>query len=168
MKAGFRFAVLLTVAMLAAKVFAATSPASGTVTGRPLDHVHGRPLCRLESHEPDATIDKRGRVVVGYDDGCISQNCIAGVGLIAGNDFTAKAVIARQASGKRMYAAFDHEARADVDPQEPPPPPPPATTCGSVVATDPAGDAAHPLLSSNGGTLNVRLGGTTASRSSRW
>jgi hypothetical protein len=102
----------------------------------------------------DATIDKRGRVLVGYDDGCISQNCIAGVrayGFTAGNDFTAKGVIARQASGKRMYAAFDSEAGPDVNPQGPPPPPPPATTCGSVVATDPAGDASHPVLSSNGG-----------------
>ncbi|HYC94039.1 MAG TPA: sialidase family protein [Thermoanaerobaculia bacterium] len=102
----------------------------------------------------DATIDKRGRVLVGYDDGCISKNCIAGVrayGLTAGNDFTAKAVIARQASGKRMYAAFDSEAGADVNPQGPPPPPPPPTTCGNVVATDAAGDASHPLLSSNGG-----------------
>ena len=102
----------------------------------------------------DATIDKRGRVVVGYDDGCISKNCIAGVrayGLTAGNDFTAKGVIARQASGKRMYAAFDHEAGADVNPTGPPPPPPPPTTCGNVVATDAAGDASHPLLSSNGG-----------------
>jgi hypothetical protein len=102
----------------------------------------------------DATIDKRGRVLVGYDDGCISQNCIAGVrsyGLTAGNDFTAKGVIARQASGKRMYAAFDGEAGADVNPQGPPAPPPPATTCGAVVATDKTGDAAHPLLGSNGG-----------------
>ncbi len=106
----------------------------------------------------DATIDKRGRVVVGYDDGCISENCIAGVrsyGLTAGNDFTAKAVIARQASGKRMYAAFDSEAGADVNPTAPPPPPPPATACGNVVATDAAGDASHPLLSSNGGNMDM-------------
>ncbi|HUR83032.1 MAG TPA: sialidase family protein [Thermoanaerobaculia bacterium] len=106
----------------------------------------------------DATIDKRGRVVVGYDDGCISENCIAGVGaygLTAGNDFTAKAVIARQASGKRMYAAFDNEAGADVNPVAPPPPPAPATACGTVVATDAAGDATHPLLSANGGNMDM-------------
>jgi hypothetical protein len=104
----------------------------------------------------DATIDKQGRVLVGYDDGCISTNCIAGTrayGLTAGNDFTAKGVIARQASGRRMYAQFDSQAGPDVDPQGPPPPPPPATTCDSIVATDPAGDASHPLLSANGGPM---------------
>ena len=103
----------------------------------------------------DATIDKEGRVVVGYDDGCISSNCIAGqrsYGLTAGNDFTAKAVVARQASGTRMYAAFDSQAGPDLNPQGPPPPPPAATTCGSVVATDPAGDDDHPLLHANGGS----------------
>jgi len=104
-----------------------------------------------------ADIDKEGRVVVGYDDGCISANCISGVrsyGLIASNDFTAKAVIARQASGKRMYAAFDSQAGPDVNPPAPPPPPPHAYTCDSIVVTDPAGDADHPLLHANGGNAD--------------
>jgi hypothetical protein len=52
----------------------------------------------------DATIDKEGRVLIGYDDGCVSAGCIAGT---AANDFTAKAAIARQAGGKRMFAQFD-------------------------------------------------------------
>ena len=51
----------------------------------------------------DATIDKEGRILVGYDDGCISAACISG----GANDFTAKGVIARQSGGKRMFAAFD-------------------------------------------------------------
>ncbi len=51
----------------------------------------------------DATIDKEGRVLIGYDDGCVSASCING----GNNDFTAKAAIARQAGGKRMFAAFD-------------------------------------------------------------
>lgn len=61
----------------------------------------------------DATIDKEGRVVVGYDDGCISAGCIAGDKnndhKIDGNDndFTAKGAIARQSGGKRMFAAND-------------------------------------------------------------
>jgi len=104
-----------------------------------------------------ADIDKEGRVVVGYDDGCISANCISGFrsyGLIAQNDYTAKAVIARQASGKRMYAAFDSAAGPDVNPQGPPPPPPPATSCDGKVASDPAGDADHPLLHANGGNAD--------------
>jgi hypothetical protein len=51
----------------------------------------------------DATIDKEGRVVVGYDDGCISASCISG----GANDFTAKAAIARQSGGPRMFALYD-------------------------------------------------------------
>jgi hypothetical protein len=97
------------------------------------------------------TIDKQGRVLVGYADGCISTNCIAGTrafGLTAGNDFTAKAVIARQSSGKRMYAQFDSQAGPDITPPLPPPPPPPPTSCDGAVVTDAAGDAVHPLLDS--------------------
>src|SRR5438874_9511075 len=51
----------------------------------------------------DATIDKEGRIVVGYDDGCISAACING----GANDYTAKGSIARQSGGMRMFAAFD-------------------------------------------------------------
>lgn len=61
----------------------------------------------------DVTIDRDGRVLIGYVDGCITSGCIAGDkngnGYIdpADNDFTAKAVIARQTGGKRMFAAKD-------------------------------------------------------------
>src|SRR5437660_2861260 len=51
----------------------------------------------------DATIDKEGRILVGYEDGCISAACING----GANDFTAKGVIARQSGGMRMFGAFD-------------------------------------------------------------
>src|SRR5438270_2720614 len=51
----------------------------------------------------DDTIDKEGRIVVGYDDGCISAACING----GANDYTAKGSIARQSGGMRMFAAFD-------------------------------------------------------------
>ena len=51
----------------------------------------------------DATIDKEGRVVIGYVDGCITPQCISG----GPNDATAKNAIARQAGGKRMFSAFD-------------------------------------------------------------
>jgi hypothetical protein len=50
-----------------------------------------------------ATIDKEGRVLVGYDDGCVSAQCISG----GNNDYTAKAAIARQTGGKRMFHVFD-------------------------------------------------------------
>src|SRR5437870_3799525 len=70
----------------------------------------------------DATIDKEGRIVIGYDDGCISAACING----GANDFTAKGVIARQSGGMRMFAAFD--------PAEPTKPGAPMAT--GVVNTD--------------------------------
>jgi hypothetical protein len=60
----------------------------------------------------DATIDKEGRVLVGYDDGCVSADCIAGT---SGNDFTAKAAVARQLGGKRMFAAYDPNPNATPD-----------------------------------------------------
>jgi PKD repeat protein len=58
----------------------------------------------------DANVDKEGRLVVGYDDGCISSLCING----GANDYTAKATIARQSGGPRLFAAFD-----PVEPQSP-------------------------------------------------
>jgi VCBS repeat-containing protein len=51
----------------------------------------------------DATIDKEGRVLIGYTDGCITPQCING----GPNDATAKAAIARQTGGRRMFSAFD-------------------------------------------------------------
>ena len=49
----------------------------------------------------DATIDKDGRVLVGYADGCIDA-CVTG----GPNSYTAIASIARQLNGKRMFAKF--------------------------------------------------------------
>jgi hypothetical protein len=49
-----------------------------------------------------AEIDKKGRVLVGAEDGCIG-GCVNG----GPNSFTAKAFISRQSGGKRMYAQFD-------------------------------------------------------------
>jgi hypothetical protein len=50
----------------------------------------------------DATVDKQGRVLVGYADGCIGP-CVNA----APNSFTALGTIARQATGKGLFAAFD-------------------------------------------------------------
>jgi hypothetical protein len=55
----------------------------------------------------DATIDKRGRVLVGYDDGCVGA-CVQG----PPNSFSAKAYIARQSGGRRMFAAYDPPSAA--------------------------------------------------------
>src|SRR2546430_5366051 len=72
------------------------------------------------------TIDKEGRIVIGYDDGCITASCIGG----GANDFTAKAAIARQSGGRRMFSAFD--------PVEPAVPGAPAVTGGRNAAGDTA------------------------------
>jgi uncharacterized repeat protein (TIGR01451 family) len=50
----------------------------------------------------DASIDAQGRVLVAYADGCIGA-CVTGTQ----NSFSAKATIARQSGGRRMFAAFD-------------------------------------------------------------
>jgi hypothetical protein len=50
----------------------------------------------------DMDIDGEGRIIVGYADGCV-ESCVTG----GPNSFTARGYLARQASGKRMYAAFD-------------------------------------------------------------
>jgi hypothetical protein len=63
----------------------------------------GSGACRNHLDFFDATIDKEGRVVIGYTDGCITSTCING----GPNDYTAKGTIARQTGGKRMVAAND-------------------------------------------------------------
>jgi hypothetical protein len=50
----------------------------------------------------DVTVDKQGRVLAGYADGCIDACVTSGPGT-----FTAIASIARQVSGKRLFAASD-------------------------------------------------------------
>ena len=50
----------------------------------------------------DATVDKQGRVLVGYADGCVGA-CVSG----PPNSFTALGAIARQSGGKGLFAAFD-------------------------------------------------------------
>jgi hypothetical protein len=62
----------------------------------------GGSTCRNLLDFFDATIDKEGRVLVGWDDGCIS-GCVNSLP----NSFTARGTITRQCGGKRMFAAFD-------------------------------------------------------------
>jgi hypothetical protein len=58
--------------------------------------------CRNQLDFYDMTIDKQGRILIGWDDGCIG-GCVNG----PPNSFAAKAVISRQSGGKRMFAAND-------------------------------------------------------------
>jgi len=61
----------------------------------------------------DMTIDKDGRVQVGYVNGCSGGNCaqapigLDGTSSVKGNTYSAAATIARQSSGRRMLVAKD-------------------------------------------------------------
>src|SRR4029079_12700115 len=52
-------------------------------------------------------IDKEGRVLVAYADGCTGDGCIQGTAATTGNSYTDVAAIARQTGGRRMFAAND-------------------------------------------------------------
>lgn len=52
----------------------------------------------------EITIDKNGRVLFGYSDGCVTTGCIGGT---APNDFVAFQRVARQTGGKSLLASFD-------------------------------------------------------------
>ena len=49
-------------------------------------------------------IDKQGRVLVGYDDGCTGPGCAQAPNTATGNAYTALASIARQTGGLRLFA----------------------------------------------------------------
>ena len=66
----------------------------------------GANICRNLLDFFDASIDKQGRVQVGYDDGCVGS-CAQSAAIATGNSYSALAAIARQSSGRRLLAAFD-------------------------------------------------------------
>jgi hypothetical protein len=53
----------------------------------------------------EVTIDGRGRVLFGYDDGCVTDRCLQSGG--DQNDFVAYARVARQTGGKPLFAKYD-------------------------------------------------------------
>ncbi|HEX7185660.1 MAG TPA: PKD domain-containing protein [Thermoanaerobaculia bacterium] len=57
----------------------------------------------------DADIDGEGRILVGYADGCVDA-CVTG----GANGFTRRGYIARQATGRRMFAEFDPDEQGDL------------------------------------------------------
>jgi PKD repeat protein len=86
-----------------------------TVDATPNDPVQRGSICNLGTtacvNTPDdrnlldfmdMTIDRQGRVLVGYPDGCIG-GCVNGTE----NSFTHLATIARQSGGRRLISAFD-------------------------------------------------------------
>jgi hypothetical protein len=71
----------------------------------------------------DATVDQEGRVIVGYEDGCMGS-CVQG----GSNSNTEKGVIARQSAGQRMFAAFDPNPSPTPTPTATPTPTPTPTS----------------------------------------
>jgi hypothetical protein len=67
----------------------------------------GANICRNLLDFFDITIDKQGRVEVGYVNGCAGGNCAQAAPTAVGNAYSATATIARQSSGRRLVAAFD-------------------------------------------------------------
>ncbi len=67
----------------------------------------GADICRNLLDFFDMTVDKQGRVQVGYVDGCAGGACSQAAPTAFGNAYTARGVIARQSSGKRLFAAND-------------------------------------------------------------
>jgi BNR repeat-like domain len=67
----------------------------------------GANICRNLLDFFDVTIDKQGRVEVGYVNGCPGGNCAQSAATATGNAYSATATIARQSSGRRLLTAFD-------------------------------------------------------------
>src|ERR1700719_4011112 len=67
----------------------------------------GVDICRNLLDFFDMTVDKQGRVQVGYVNGCAGGNCAQAAPTAFGNAYTATGTIARQSSGKRLFVAND-------------------------------------------------------------
>ncbi len=67
----------------------------------------GANICRNLLDFFGITVDKQGRVEVGYVNGCPGGNCAQAVPTATGNAYAATGTIARQSSGRRLVAAFD-------------------------------------------------------------
>ena len=70
----------------------------------------GANICRNLLDFIGASVDKFGRIEVAYVDGCADGNCSQAVSAadhFSGNGYTARGVIARQSSGRRLVAAND-------------------------------------------------------------
>src|SRR2546428_7517760 len=70
----------------------------------------GASICRNLLDFFDVTIDKQGRVEVGYVNGCPGGNCAQAASTATGNAYSATATIARQSSGRRLVGTFPPNA----------------------------------------------------------
>jgi len=104
-----------------------------TVNATPNDPVQRGVVCTNGTSCPDGTrnlldfndltVDKQGRALAAFADGCVNADCIRGVdkngdGRLDSNDNdgAAKATIIRQTGGKRLFAAFDPPVNAKPEP----------------------------------------------------
>jgi hypothetical protein len=104
-----------------------------TVNATPNDPVQRGVVCTNGTSCPDGTrnlldfndltVDKQGRALAAFADGCVTADCIRGVDRnndgrldTADNDGTDKATIIRQTGGKRLFAAFDPPVVARPEP----------------------------------------------------
>lgn len=69
----------------------------------------GANICRNMLDFMGIDVDKRGRVLVAYNDGCAGAECSQARPEAVGNSYTALAVIARQTGGKGLFAQFDSD-----------------------------------------------------------
>ncbi|MEO7723098.1 MAG: hypothetical protein ABIU29_00185 [Chthoniobacterales bacterium] len=67
----------------------------------------GSNICRNMLDFMGIDVDKRGRVLVGYNDGCAGAECSQAAAEAVGNSYTSLAVVARQTAGKSLFAAED-------------------------------------------------------------
>ena len=67
----------------------------------------GASICRNLLDFFDMTLDREGRVLIGYVNGCEGGNCAQAAASAKGNAYTTAATIARQSSGRRLIAAYD-------------------------------------------------------------
>jgi hypothetical protein len=74
----------------------------------------GVDICRNLLDFFDMTVDKQGRVQVGYVNGCAGGNCAQAAPTAFGNAYTATGTIARQSSGKRLFVANDPPSATSV------------------------------------------------------
>jgi hypothetical protein len=81
-----------------------TGAAPLTREGRPHESLDN-PCWNLRDFQ-DMTVDEEGRVLVSYADGCTTAVCVAPEGTPA-DSTDSLATISRQASGPRLFAAFD-------------------------------------------------------------
>jgi hypothetical protein len=74
----------------------------------------GVDICRNLLDFFDMTVDKQGRVQVGYVNGCAGGACVEAAPSAFGNAYTATGVITRQSSGKRLFVANDPPSSTSV------------------------------------------------------